>query len=75
MRAPTAAESSAKARAIFARAEQAGLHLALAEMPVAFFGAPWDGGGTVTALRSVLMKPEHRGALDDIRGLLSASTA
>ena len=75
IRAASAAESSGKARAIFARAEQAGLHLALAELPVEFFGAPWGGGGTVTALRSVLMKPEHRGALDDIRGLLSASTA
>ena len=75
VRAASAAESSGKARAIFARAEQAGLHLALAELPVEFFGAPWGGGGTVTALRSVLMKPEHRGALGDIRGLLSASTA
>ena len=74
MRAASAAESSAKARAIFARAEQAGLHLALAELPVEFFGDPWGAGGTVTALRSVLMKPEHRGALDDIRRLLSAST-
>jgi tyrosine decarboxylase / aspartate 1-decarboxylase len=74
VRAASAAESSAKARAIFERAEKAGLHLALAELPVEFFGAPWGAGGTVTALRSVLMKPEHRGALDGIQGLLSAST-
>ena len=75
VRAASASESSAKARTIFAHAEQAGLHLALAELPVEFFGAHWGGSGTVTALRSVLMKPEHRGALDDIHRLLSASTA
>jgi len=74
LRAKTAAESSARAREIFEKSEKAGLHLALAELPAVFFGNPWDTGGTVTALRSVLMKPEHRGALDDIRGLLSANT-
>ncbi len=74
LRAKTAAESSARARDIFEKSEKAGLHLALAELPAVFFGNPWETGGTVTALRSVLMKPEHRGALDDIRGLLSANT-
>jgi glutamate/tyrosine decarboxylase-like PLP-dependent enzyme len=74
-RANTATESSALARAIFSRAEQAGLHLALAELPAAFFGDPWGKGGTVTALRSVLMKPEHRGAVEDIARMLSDSTA
>jgi glutamate/tyrosine decarboxylase-like PLP-dependent enzyme len=73
VRARSAAESSNRARAIFARAEKAGLHLALAELPAAFFGNPWGTGGTVTALRSVLMKPEHRGALGTIGRLLSAS--
>jgi hypothetical protein len=29
----------------------------------------------VTALRSVLMKPEHRGAVEDIARMLSDSTA
>ena len=74
VRAKTAAESSARAREIFAKAETAGLHLALAELPAAFFGDPWGTGGTVTALRSVLMKPEHRGALPAIGRLLSGST-
>jgi glutamate/tyrosine decarboxylase-like PLP-dependent enzyme len=74
VRAKTAAESSARAREIFESAEKPGLHLALAELPAAFFGNPWRTGGTVTALRSVLMKPEHRGALDNIRRLLSTST-
>ncbi len=35
---------------------------------------PGASGGTVTALRSVLMKPEHRGALPAIGRLLSDST-
>jgi len=74
VRAKKAAESSGRAREIFESADKAGLHLAMAELPAAFFGDPWGTGGTVTALRSVLMKPEHRGALDDIRRLLSAST-
>jgi tyrosine decarboxylase / aspartate 1-decarboxylase len=74
VRARTAAGSSSRAREIFAKAEAAGLHLALAELPAAFFGDPWETGGTVTALRSVLMKPEHRDALPAIGRLLSGST-
>jgi glutamate/tyrosine decarboxylase-like PLP-dependent enzyme len=73
LRAKTAPASSARAREIFAKAEEAGLHLALAELPTTFFGDPWGAGGTVTALRSVLMKPEHRGALDTLEKLLSDS--
>ena len=75
MREKTAAESSRRAAGIFARAEGAGLFLALAELPAAFFGDPWGAGGTVTALRSVLMKPEHRDAVPEIARLLSAITA
>jgi glutamate/tyrosine decarboxylase-like PLP-dependent enzyme len=75
VRANTAADSSARAREIFRKAEKAGLYLALAELPAAFFGDPWGAGGTVTALRSVLMKPEHRAALDALLTLLSDSAA
>jgi glutamate/tyrosine decarboxylase-like PLP-dependent enzyme len=74
VRAHSVAESSRRAREIFGKAERAGLYLALAELPTAFFGDPWGTGGTVTALRSVLMKPEHRGALPTIVKLLSDST-
>jgi glutamate/tyrosine decarboxylase-like PLP-dependent enzyme len=74
VRARTAAESSRRAGEIFARAERAGLYLALAELPVSFFNDPWGGGGTVTALRSVLMKPAHRAAVPEIVKLLSDST-
>jgi glutamate/tyrosine decarboxylase-like PLP-dependent enzyme len=74
VRAHSVAESSRRAREIFGKAERAGLYLALAELPADFFGDPWGTGGTVTALRSVLMKPEHRGALPAIVKLLSDST-
>jgi glutamate/tyrosine decarboxylase-like PLP-dependent enzyme len=75
VRAGSAGESSARARRIFENAAAAGLHLALAELPVGFFGAPWSGGGSVTALRSVLMKPEHLQQVQVIRRLLDSSAA
>jgi tyrosine decarboxylase / aspartate 1-decarboxylase len=75
MHAPSARQASAQARETFERAAQAGLHLALAELPSEFFGNPWGEGGTVTALRSVLMKPEHRGAVPRICELLGRSLA
>jgi glutamate/tyrosine decarboxylase-like PLP-dependent enzyme len=75
VRTGTAAESSRRAGEIFARAERAGLYLALAQLPAAFYGDPWKSGGTVTALRSVLMKPEHLEALPAILDLLSDSAA
>jgi tyrosine decarboxylase / aspartate 1-decarboxylase len=76
VRAPTAAESSAGARAMFARAEQSGLHLAFADLPVEFFDAPWPPeNGRVTALRSVLMKPTHLGAVEKLRVLLERCNA
>jgi glutamate/tyrosine decarboxylase-like PLP-dependent enzyme len=71
VRAGSTAEASARARRIFAKAERAGLNLALAELPAAFFGDPWHAGGSVTTLRSVLMKPEHRAAIPAITTLLA----
>jgi glutamate/tyrosine decarboxylase-like PLP-dependent enzyme len=74
VRAATATESSTRAREIFAKAADFGLHLALAELPARFFGSPWrDGSDYVTALRSVLMKPEHLPQVQVIRGLLDRS--
>lgn len=62
-------EASALARQIFNEAEQRQLYLALANLPVELFDLP-DGmeqdSDTLTCLRSVLMKPEHRGWLDTI---------
>jgi glutamate/tyrosine decarboxylase-like PLP-dependent enzyme len=74
VRAETADDSSRRAREIFEKAARRGLHLALAGLPAAFFGDPWGTGGTVTVLRSVLMKPEHRDAVPGIVELLSGST-
>jgi len=74
---PSLTEISAKSRAIFAAAAQRGLHLAVAELPVAFFGslgpAVRRDRETVTCLRSVLMKPEHLDWIDRIWELLGSA--
>jgi tyrosine decarboxylase / aspartate 1-decarboxylase len=61
--APSVSEASARARAVFHAAAQRGLHLAVADLPVAFFREHLGGmdvdADTITCLRSVLMKPEH----------------
>jgi tyrosine decarboxylase / aspartate 1-decarboxylase len=55
------------------------LHLALAELPVSFFpGSAWSVGKdcqTVTALRSVLMKPEHLDWIDRIWEIVQGAVA
>ncbi|MGA7525173.1 MAG: aminotransferase class V-fold PLP-dependent enzyme [Acidobacteriaceae bacterium] len=70
VRAETLEESSQRAQEIFDRAAAGGLHLALAHLPARFFpGAGWSEVGpetTVTALRSVLMKPEHLDWVEEI---------
>ncbi len=62
VRQPSASAASAAARQLFAAAGNAGLHLALAELPADLVDPtrilPRDQP-TVTCLRSVLMKPEH----------------
>jgi tyrosine decarboxylase/aspartate 1-decarboxylase len=63
VRASSVAEASEIARRAFAQAAARGLHLALAELPVDFFQLPAGmkrDRETITVLRSVLMKPEHR---------------
>ncbi|HEX5766188.1 MAG TPA: pyridoxal-dependent decarboxylase [Woeseiaceae bacterium] len=68
--APDAVTASNRARAIFERAAQANLHLALIELPAAIVGHYRPelevNRDTVTCLRSCLMKPEHLDWLDDI---------
>jgi glutamate/tyrosine decarboxylase-like PLP-dependent enzyme len=78
--APTTAESSTRARAIFEEARNRDLYLALAELPTRFFPAetwptPPPEGGHVTCLRSVLMKPEHQAWLDEIWRRLQLATS
>jgi tyrosine decarboxylase/aspartate 1-decarboxylase len=71
MAAENTAESSRKAHDVFERARERSLYLALAELPARFFPADsWPKAAqlneTVTCLRSVLMKPEHKLWLDEI---------
>jgi tyrosine decarboxylase / aspartate 1-decarboxylase len=76
VRAATATASSRLAQQIFDAAAGKDLHLALAQLPSSFFPAgSWpDQQGTVTCLRSVLMKPEHLSWLNEIWGRLSRVT-
>jgi glutamate/tyrosine decarboxylase-like PLP-dependent enzyme len=76
MAAATASGASRMARLVFEEAAAGDLHLALAELPVELV----DPGqrlardqATVTCLRSVLMKPEHRDWVDRIHGRLGTA--
>jgi tyrosine decarboxylase / aspartate 1-decarboxylase len=77
-RAETASASSTLSRQIFEAAAKRNVHLAVAELPVRFFLGPseWrkQGRGTLTCLRSVLMKPEHGEWVPRIWEILLAST-
>ena len=77
-RAGRVSEASEIARLIFAEAARQHLHLALAELPVEFVdpaGAAMERDrDTVTCLRSVLMKPEHREWIDRIWEILDRAT-
>jgi tyrosine decarboxylase / aspartate 1-decarboxylase len=68
---------SRRSREIFAEAARRDLHLALAELPAIFFAdsAPEfkSSAGTVTCLRSVMMKPEHVDWVPRILELLGES--
>jgi tyrosine decarboxylase / aspartate 1-decarboxylase len=67
-------EISAESRRIFQAAAAKNLHLALAELPPSFFpnlpATIRRDKPTVTALRSVLMKPEHAQWLEQIHELV-----
>jgi len=66
-------------RRIFDEAARRDLHLALAELPAAFFDPERRelerDRETVTCLRSVLMKPEHAAWIDRIWRILLDSTS
>jgi glutamate/tyrosine decarboxylase-like PLP-dependent enzyme len=75
--APNSSEASARARGVFAQAAQRDLHLAMIELPVQLVQGHAPGitanSETITCLRSVLMKPEHRDWLDRIVEILELS--
>jgi glutamate/tyrosine decarboxylase-like PLP-dependent enzyme len=69
-RAESVSEASKRSREIFEKAARKNLHLAVAGLPVKFFegklGSMKRDQETMTCLRSVLMKPEHREWLERI---------
>jgi tyrosine decarboxylase/aspartate 1-decarboxylase len=77
-RAESVSESSEQSRKIFEAAARRNLHLAVAELPVKFFAANLGGmkqdRTSLTCLRSVLMKPEHREWLGRIWGIFGEAT-
>ena len=84
LQAETPDQASRRARALFDACARRDLHLALVELPLAWFqprkaapvaaSAPADSAArTVTCLRSVLMKPEHEEWLGHIWERLIAS--
>jgi len=76
-RSGSAGEASVLSRKIFEAAAKRDLHLAVAELPILFWGSNLGtmkrDRETLTCLRSVLMKPEHFGWVPRIWELLSAS--
>jgi glutamate/tyrosine decarboxylase-like PLP-dependent enzyme len=77
-RAASASAASILTRKIFEAAAQRDLHLAVAELPVGFWGENLGvmkaDRETLTCLRSVLMKPEHFDWVDRIWEVLSRAT-
>jgi glutamate/tyrosine decarboxylase-like PLP-dependent enzyme len=73
----SASEASALSRKVFEAAAKRDLHLAVAELPIQFWGTNLGmmkrDRETLTCLRSVLMKPEHFDWIPCIWELLSAS--
>jgi glutamate/tyrosine decarboxylase-like PLP-dependent enzyme len=73
VKANSVSEASTRARNLFNEAAKRDLHLALAELPVAFFDLQSAGmehdRETITCLRSVLMKPEHKEWVGRIWGI------
>ena len=78
MRAATFEEASERAQRVFDASALRGLHLALVQLPRRWFGINARGGtqnemGSVTCLRSVLMKPEHEAWMGEIWERLSGA--
>ena len=75
-RADSVSKISEKSREIFEACGEKNLHLALAEIPVKFFGTQLPGVKVdremVRCLRSVLMKPEHEEWIERIWQVLEA---
>lgn len=79
VKAASASASSARAQQIFENAARQELHLALMQVPIELVTARMPeltvDAGSVTCLRSVLMKPEHRDWLAPIMRILETCAA
>jgi tyrosine decarboxylase / aspartate 1-decarboxylase len=79
LRAKSVSEASALSRRIFDATARSNLHLAVAELPIAFWtanlGSMQRDRETMTCLRSVLMKPEHLDWIPQIWDKLSSATS
>jgi tyrosine decarboxylase / aspartate 1-decarboxylase len=75
-RAPSVTEASSLSKRVFAEAASRQLHLALVSLPLHLLevGPMQRDRDTITCLRSVLMKPEHREWADRIWQILDAAT-
>src|SRR5882757_9289927 len=77
-RAQSVSEVSGRSRKIFEAAARRNLHVAVAELPMEFFaadlGAMEKDRASLTCLRSVLMKPEHREWVGRIWEILGEAT-
>jgi len=76
----TPAQASGLAQRVFSACAARDLHLALVQLPAAWFEPATShelaiAAGTITCLRSVLMKPEHEAWMDRIWERLTASCA
>jgi glutamate/tyrosine decarboxylase-like PLP-dependent enzyme len=78
VKAETPEQASKLAQSVFDACATRDLHLALVQLPLAWF-EPASGAasctGLVTCLRSVLMKPEHEAWLNEIWERLTAASA
>jgi tyrosine decarboxylase/aspartate 1-decarboxylase len=79
LKAESAAHASQLAQSIFMACATENLHLALVQLPESWFqpghsAEARNGGGKVTCLRSVLMKPEHETWLERIWEILSTAS-
>jgi glutamate/tyrosine decarboxylase-like PLP-dependent enzyme len=78
LKAETPEQASKLAHSVFDACAARDLHLALVKLPECWFGpvnCAGNASGTVTCLRSVLMKPEHEAWLGKIWERLSAACA
>ena len=73
LRAADPRKASEKAKQVFDACARRDLHLALVQLPGSWFDRADSGGGPLTCLRSVLMKPEHEAWMDRIWERLSAA--